>query len=73
MRRTPESRVAKAPAFEPPRYIAIEGPIRVGKSTLARFLADRTHAHAPSCKLGLQCDFNRLQTLIEVRIWRRHE
>ncbi len=32
------------PAFKPPRYIAIEGPIRVGKSTLARFLADRLHA-----------------------------
>ncbi len=34
----------KIPAFQPPRYIAIEGPIRVGKSTLARFLADRLHA-----------------------------
>jgi len=44
MRRTPESRVSKAPGFAPPRYIAIEGPIRVGKSTLARFLADRMHA-----------------------------
>jgi deoxyguanosine kinase len=44
MRRTPESRVSKAPAFKPPRYIAIEGPIRVGKSTLARFLGDRMHA-----------------------------
>src|SRR6202162_5322197 len=33
-----------APAFEPPRTIAIEGPIRVGKSTLARVLADRLHA-----------------------------
>jgi deoxyadenosine/deoxycytidine kinase len=33
-----------APAFEPPRNIAIEGPIRVGKSTLARILADRLHA-----------------------------
>src|SRR5689334_12931544 len=43
-RRTPESRVAKPPAFELPRYIAIEGPLRVGKSTLARFLADRMHA-----------------------------
>src|SRR6204780_4702721 len=32
------------PAFEPPRSIAIEGPIRVGKSTLARVLADRLHA-----------------------------
>jgi len=33
-----------APAFEPPRTVAIEGPIRVGKSTLARILADRLHA-----------------------------
>ena len=32
------------PAFEPPRTIVIEGPIRVGKSTLARILADRLHA-----------------------------
>ena len=32
------------PAFEPPRSIVIEGPIRVGKSTLARILADRLHA-----------------------------
>ena len=36
--------VQPAPAFEPPRTIAIEGPIRVGKSTLARVLADRLHA-----------------------------
>ena len=27
--------------FQPPRYIAIEGPIRVGKSSLARILSDR--------------------------------
>src|SRR6267154_6173465 len=33
-----------APAFQPPRTIAIEGPIRVGKPTLARVLADRLHA-----------------------------
>src|SRR5271170_7112464 len=33
-----------APAFQLPRTIAIEGPIRVGKSTLARVLADRLHA-----------------------------
>ena len=32
------------PAFKAPRYIVIEGPLRVGKSTLARFLADRMHA-----------------------------
>jgi deoxyguanosine kinase len=44
MPRKPENRVAKPPAFEPPRYIAIEGPLRVGKTTLARFLADRMHA-----------------------------
>lgn len=30
--------------FEPPRYIAVEGPIRVGKSTLARVLAERMNA-----------------------------
>lgn len=30
--------------FELPRYIAVEGPIRVGKSTLAKIIADRLHA-----------------------------
>jgi deoxyadenosine/deoxycytidine kinase len=30
--------------FELPRYIAIEGPIRVGKTTLAKIIADRLHA-----------------------------
>jgi len=30
---------------EPPRYIAIEGPIGVGKSTLAEMLAQYFHAH----------------------------
>ena len=30
--------------FELPRYIAVEGPIRVGKSTLARILGDRLNA-----------------------------
>lgn len=32
------------PKFKPPRYFAVEGPIRVGKSTLARILAERFHA-----------------------------
>lgn len=35
---------AKPPAFETPRHIAVEGPLRVGKSTLAKFLAERMHA-----------------------------
>jgi deoxyadenosine/deoxycytidine kinase len=30
--------------FEPPRFIAIEGPIRVGKSTLSAILAETLHA-----------------------------
>jgi deoxyguanosine kinase len=30
--------------FELPRYIAVEGPMRVGKSTLARILAERLNA-----------------------------
>jgi deoxyguanosine kinase len=30
--------------FELPRYIAVEGPIRVGKSTLSRILAERLNA-----------------------------
>jgi deoxyadenosine/deoxycytidine kinase len=41
---TPARAPKPAPAFQPPRSIAIEGPIRVGKSTLARVLADRLHA-----------------------------
>jgi deoxyguanosine kinase len=41
---TSSSAPQPAPAFETPRSIAIEGPIRVGKSTLARVLADRLHA-----------------------------
>jgi deoxyguanosine kinase len=32
------------PTFQAPRYIAIEGPVRVGKSTLARILAEQLHA-----------------------------
>ena len=30
-------------SFKPPRYIVVEGPIRVGKSTLAKILDDRLH------------------------------
>jgi len=33
-----------AKLFELPRYIAVEGPIRVGKSTLTRVLAERLNA-----------------------------
>ncbi len=44
MPRKPTTPLAAPPAFRPPAYIAVEGPIRVGKSTLARFLADRLHA-----------------------------
>jgi deoxyadenosine/deoxycytidine kinase len=31
-------------APQPPRFIVIEGPLRVGKSTLARILAERLHS-----------------------------
>ncbi len=34
--------------FDLPRYIAVEGPIRVGKSTLARILAERLSAQRVS-------------------------
>jgi deoxyadenosine/deoxycytidine kinase len=34
----------RTPPFQPPRFIAIEGPIRVGKSTLAKILAEKLHA-----------------------------
>src|SRR3974390_1129859 len=44
MPRSPSATPQPVPAFQPPRSIAIEGPIRVGKSTLARILADRLHA-----------------------------
>ena len=36
------ARVEKGP--QAPRFIAIEGPLRVGKTTLARILAERLHA-----------------------------
>src|SRR5438552_3695306 len=31
-------------SLEPPRFMVIEGPLRVGKTTLARILAERLHA-----------------------------
>jgi len=37
-----------AKLFDLPRYIAIEGPIRVGKSTLARIIAERMNAQQVS-------------------------
>jgi deoxyadenosine/deoxycytidine kinase len=30
--------------FQPPSFIAVEGPLRVGKSTLAQILAESLHA-----------------------------
>ena len=39
--------------FELPRYIAIEGPIRVGKSTLAQIIAERLHAQRVAEPEGL--------------------
>src|SRR5260370_35125125 len=44
MTRPPAGAPKPVPSFQPPRTIAIEGPIRVGKSTLARVLADRLRA-----------------------------
>jgi len=42
-----------APSFAIPRHVAVEGPLRVGKSTLARFLAERMHA-----RRALDCEDN---------------
>jgi deoxyadenosine/deoxycytidine kinase len=36
--------MANTPSFDPPRFIAVEGPIRVGKTSLADLLAERLHA-----------------------------
>jgi len=36
--------MSDSPKFEPPRLIAVEGPIRVGKTSLADILAERLHA-----------------------------
>lgn len=35
---------AKEPSYKAPSYVVIEGPIRVGKSTLAKVLAEQMHA-----------------------------
>ncbi len=34
----------RVPKYDPPRFLALEGPIRVGKTSLADILADRLHA-----------------------------
>jgi deoxyadenosine/deoxycytidine kinase len=39
-----QSAPPSVPSAQPPRFIVLEGPIRVGKSTLARILAERLHA-----------------------------
>jgi deoxyadenosine/deoxycytidine kinase len=36
--------VFSLPKYDPPRFIAVEGPIRVGKTSLANILAERLHA-----------------------------
>ncbi len=36
--------MSQPPSFELPRFIAVEGPIRVGKTSLADILAERLHA-----------------------------
>ncbi|TAM84137.1 MAG: deoxynucleoside kinase [Acidobacteria bacterium] len=36
--------MVKSPVYERPRFIAVEGPVRVGKTTLADILADRLKA-----------------------------
>src|ERR1700676_973206 len=45
---TPESSAKRAPktrvGSQSPRFIVIEGPLRVGKSTLAKILSERLHA-----------------------------
>ena len=36
--------MSSPPQYEPPRFIAVEGPIRVGKTSLAEILAERLQA-----------------------------
>src|SRR3970040_2010600 len=40
----PSTSLRTSPSFKAPRYIVVEGPIRVGKSSLGKILADRMHA-----------------------------
>jgi deoxyguanosine kinase len=40
----PQQEQASSGGVQPPRFIVIEGPLRVGKTTLARILAERLHA-----------------------------
>jgi deoxyadenosine/deoxycytidine kinase len=50
-----------AKLFEPPRYIAIEGPIRVGKTTLSKVVAERLRAqlvHEPEDNLFLEAFYD---------------
>jgi len=40
----PSTSLRTSPSFKAPRHIVVEGPIRVGKSSLGKILADRMHA-----------------------------
>lgn len=40
----PQQEQATSGGTQPPRFIVIEGPLRVGKTTLARILSERLHA-----------------------------
>jgi len=40
----PSTSLRTSPSFTPPRYVVVEGPIRVGKSSLGKILAERMHA-----------------------------
>src|ERR1700730_7890077 len=40
----PQQEQTPSGGVQPPRFIVIEGPLRVGKTTLARILAERLHA-----------------------------
>lgn len=40
----PSTSLRTSPSFKTPQYIVVEGPIRVGKSSLSKILAERMHA-----------------------------